>query len=68
MDTNRGTYDAEFKRNAVQLAKESGKPISDIAELGIGADRVYRWRRELNEAGALSFFWQGKQGLTEEQR
>ena len=69
MDTNRRAYDAEFKRNAVQLAKKSGKPPSEIAEpLGIGADLVYRWRRELNSAGTLSFPGHGKQGLTEEQR
>ena len=60
MDRNRRTYDAEFKRNAVQLAKDSGKPISEIAEeLGVGADLVYRWRRELNSAGTLPFPWHG---------
>ena len=39
MDTSRRTYDAEFKRNAVQLAKESGKPISEIAE-ELGSEQI----------------------------
>ena len=62
-------YRGNSKQNPAHLAKESGKPISEIAEeLGVGADLVYRWRRELNSAGTLSFPGHGKQGLTEEQR
>lgn len=69
MSTNRRTYDAEFKRNAVALAARDGKTVPEVAAaLGVGADLVYRWRREFARQGGLSFPGQGKQSLTAEQR
>jgi transposase/putative transposase len=39
----RRKYDADFKRNAVQLAEEPGRTVVDVAEnLGIAADLLYR--------------------------
>lgn len=38
-------YTDEFKREAVELLKKSGKPVEEVArQLGIGANALYRWR------------------------
>ncbi len=38
-------YDAEFKRNAVELLLSSGKPLKPLAsELGIDATTLRTWR------------------------
>ena len=56
------TYTAEFKREAVQLAQTSGKPITQIArELGISDTRVHQWRKELTEHGPEAFPGSGRQ-------
>jgi len=69
MSNIRRTYDAEFKRNAVRMIEESGRPASEVAEsLGIGVDLIYRWRRELRRPDHVAFPGQGKQGLTDDQR
>ena len=48
-------YDAEFKREALQLWRSSGRSAAKVAaELGIRAPLLYRWaraEREPNEAG-----------------
>ena len=37
-------YSAEFKENAVRLANESDKPISDVArDLGVPYQTLYQW-------------------------
>ena len=47
----RGKYSKhspEFKLEAVRLANESGKPVTEVAAgLGIRADQLHKWRREL---------------------
>lgn len=41
-------YDAEFKRNAVELVISSGKPHREIANnLGIGQSTLSKWVRNL---------------------
>lgn len=43
-------FSREFKLEAVRLVEESGKPMSQIArELGIGADLLGDWRRQLSD-------------------
>ena len=38
------TYPAEFKKEAVRLALESGKPKTVVAkELGVGVNLLYAW-------------------------
>lgn len=43
-------YDAEFKREALQLWRSSGRSAAKIAaELGIRAPLLYRWARAERE-------------------
>jgi transposase len=45
-------FSKEFKREAVQLAQDSGKTLTQVArELGLGTSLLARWVREA-EAGA----------------
>ena len=56
------TYTAEFKREAVQLAQTSGKPITQIArELGISDTSIHQWRKEMTEHGSEAFPGSGHQ-------
>jgi transposase len=42
-------HSAEFKLEAVRLANESGKPVTQVsADLGIRADQLHKWRRQLS--------------------
>lgn len=64
MNNIRRSYDAEFKRNAVMLADEPGRTVSDVAEsLGVRADLIYRWRRELRNQNHLAFPGKGNYPL-----
>ena len=45
----RKRYSEEFKREAVALSRLPGANVSQIArDLGIGANVIHRWRREMN--------------------
>ena len=62
------TYTAEFKRDAVQLAQTSGKPIAQVArELGISDTSIPEWRKELTEHGREAFPGSGHQAAQEEE-
>jgi len=53
--SKRRNYSPEFKREAVELTRMDGVTISQIAkDLGIGANMLGRWRRELAENGGAS--------------
>src|SRR5690625_2642007 len=55
MTQKRKTYDAAFKRQAVELSK-GRKNMSELArELGIQPHLLYNWRREFKEFGEGSF-------------
>ena len=44
------TYSTEFKVEAVRLAAESDKPVTQVArELGLRVNQIYKWRKELEE-------------------
>ena len=59
--SKRRNYSPEFKQEAVELTRMDGVTISQIArELGIGANMLGRWRRELSEDGEKAFRGQGK--------
>jgi transposase len=50
MPKQQKTYTKEFKLEAVQLVKSSGKPMSQIArELGISDSALYHWSKQLAE-------------------
>lgn len=52
----RKRYSEEFKHEAVGLTREPGARISQIArDLGIRANQLYRWRRELDASGKKAF-------------
>lgn len=66
---NRRKYDSDFKRNAVLLANEPGRSVSEVAEkLGINGDLIYQWRKALNKKRILAFPGKGVEALTEEQK
>jgi transposase len=57
----RRKFSAEYKREAVELAKSGGKPISQVArELGINAGVLSRWCREIAADEGTAFRGQGK--------
>ena len=59
--SKRREYSPEFKREAVELTRTTGVTIAQIArELGIGANMLSRWRRELSEDGKSAFQGKGK--------
>ena len=52
----RRKYSQEFKKEAVRLAREDGRTSTDVAEdLGIRADMLRRWVRELEIEGEDAF-------------
>ena len=52
----RRKYSEEFKVEAVRLAREDGRTSSEVAEdLGIRADMLRRWARELEFEGDDAF-------------
>jgi transposase len=62
------TYTPEFKREAVQLAQTSGKPIAQVArELGISDTSIHQWRKELTEHSSEAFPGSGHQTAQEEE-
>jgi transposase len=62
------TFTAEFKQEAVQLARSSGKPKAQIArELGISDSALYSWCKESSDHGSDAFPGKGHQSALEEE-
>lgn len=60
--SKRKTFSAEFKREAVKLLTESGRPATEIAhELGIRRNQLYKWRDALATHGEEAFPGSGRQ-------
>ena len=56
----RRKFSAEFKREAVALTAQPDVSVAQVArELGIGANLLGRWRRQLEADGAKAFRGQG---------
>jgi transposase len=52
----RKKYSEEFKREAVGLTRQSGSNVTQIAQdIGVSANQIYRWRRELDAHGKKPF-------------
>jgi transposase len=64
----RRKFDREFKQMAVELSKARDDIQAVAKELDIGADLIYRWRKEAEEHPEDSFPGQGNQLLSEEQK
>jgi transposase len=57
----RRKFTAEYKREAVAMLEAPGVTVSQIAgELGIGANVLGRWRRELRQAPTEAFVGNGR--------
>ncbi len=62
MPKQQKTYTREFKREAVQLVKSSGKPMSQVArELLISDSALYHWSKQLAYQGEQAFPGSGHQ-------
>jgi len=66
MKKTRRQYTREFKFEALQLLKTSGKSAAQLErDLGIGSGNLYRWKRQLTQDGQDAFPGHGR--LTPEQ-
>ena len=66
--TKRRIFDTEFKREAVRLVVEGRRRASEVArDLGISANLVHRWKRELEQDEAGAFPGKGKLRPEEEE-
>jgi len=68
MKKARKIYSKEFKQKAVELGNVRGNVQEIARELGVGAELIYRWRREMGTDPSLAFGGNGKKQLTEEQK
>lgn len=68
MKGTRKSYSKEFKQKAVELSNVRGNVQEIAREPGVGAELIYRWRRELSNNPSLAFGGKGNKQLTEEQR
>ncbi len=66
--THRRIHSAEFKRDAVQLARTSGNLSHTARDLGLNASLLRKWLTTEQEQGEAAFPGQGKQNLTPEQQ
>lgn len=54
--TKRRKFSAEFKREAVELTRAASATVSQVArDIGVNANQLTRWRRELTEAKGKAF-------------
>lgn len=54
--TKRRKFSVEFKRGAVEQARQPGVSCAEVArELGIGANVLTRWKREADAEGRHAF-------------
>lgn len=50
------TYSKDFKVEAVRLATESDRPVTQVArELGLRVNQIYKWRKQLDEKQDRAF-------------
>lgn len=60
---DRQRFSREFKREAVRLASESGKLVTDVArELGVSVQLLYKWQDEVAKHGESAFPGSGRNG------
>ena len=68
MSKQQKTYTREFKLEAVQLVKSSGKSMSQIArDLGVSETALYDWCKQLAEQGEQAFPGSGHQTAEQEE-
>jgi len=64
----RRKYDRSFKERAVEMSYERDNIKTLASELGITAERIYKWRREYADHGVASFPGHGVERLSDEGR
>ena len=70
MATTRKTFTAEFKLDAIKLAKTNGNIEETARNLGIGSGALHRWIRQQKQheaEGRPAFTGYGKPALTEQE-
>ncbi len=68
MQKTQRTFTREFKVEAVQLAKSSEKPLTQIArDLGIADSTLHHWCKQFSEHGEQAFPGSGHQSPQEEE-
>ena len=55
MPASRRSFTPEYKREAVRLADDLGNASQAARDLGISANLIHRWRRQLREDGTRAF-------------
>ncbi len=69
MQNTRRKYDSQFKRDAVALLEKKDRSAIEIAEnLGISADLLYSWRRQLQRKGGIAFSGNGNKAMTDQEK
>lgn len=64
---DRKRYSREFKLEAVRLANESGKPVTEVArELDISVHLLYKWRERVDKSDKPVFLGHGKRNPEDE--
>ena len=66
--TTRRIHSAEFKRDAVQLARTSGNLFGTARDLGISVSLLRKWWNAQQTHGESAFPGQGRQALSPEQQ
>lgn len=62
MTSKKRKYDAQFKREAVQLYETSTKTVAQIeSDLGITTGRLNKWRAQFKQEGVQAFPGTGHQ-------
>ena len=68
MKETRKNYSKEFKQKAIELCNVRGNVQEISRELGIRAELIYRWRRELDLRSEIAFSGNGNKQLTADQK
>ena len=55
MSRTRRSFTPEYKREAVRLADDLGNASQAARDLGLNANLIHRWRRQLRDDGARAF-------------
>jgi transposase len=62
-------YSREFKLEAIRLAEESDKPVTQVArELGLRVNQIYRWKKQLEEKQDDAFSGKGGRGSSDQDK
>ena len=61
MQEPRKTYSRAFKLEAIRLAEQSDKTVTQISrELGIGKNQIYKWKQQLERHAQKAFPGKGR--------